>query len=236
MDAISTDTKAVVVDIEGTIASLTFVKEVLFPYAAKKYGAYVAALDMSQQANLQEDLAQSPFYEGQPLGSEEFIVAALAEFTAKDYKDTTLKSIQGEIWREGYRSGQLKAPLYDDAKAFFDRCCRSQLPLYSYSSGSVAAQELFYQFNDHGDLRPYFEGYFDTTLGDKKVQASYTALCAAISRKPEEVVFYSDHSGEIAAAQAAGLVARLVQRGRCEGHSGGDSVAGSIADFTAQLL
>lgn len=223
---------AVVVDIEGTIASISFVKDVLFPYAAAHLERYIEGLDMSQQANIQYELAESPFYQGEDLGSEAMMAAVLKDWIAKDYKDTTLKDIQGQIWRDGYEQGQLKAPLYSDAKAFFGRCREQQLPLYSYSSGSVAAQQLFYQYNEHGDLRPYFAGYFDTTLGDKKKPASYAALCEAIAAKPAEVVFYSDSTAEIAAASQAGVQGRLVCRLES---AGGTPEAGALLDFTGEL-
>lgn len=235
---------AVVVDIEGTIASIHFVKSVLFPYASAQYQPYIAGLDMSQQANIQLALGQSPFYQGEELGSDDAIAALLKDWTAKDFKDTTLKEIQGQIWQQGYVAGELKAPLYGDAEPFFKRCQARGLPLYSYSSGSVNAQKLFYRYNEAGDLQPYFAGYFDTTIGPKKEPASYTALAEAIGHEGTGLVFYSDHPEEVAAAAAAGWIAQLVCRPgevSLEGHSEASSEAPSrakaaIADFSGELV
>lgn len=222
---------AVIVDIEGTIAPISFVKEVLFPYASAQYPKYIASLDMSQQANIQQALASSAFYRGEELGNDEYIAKVLAEWTAKDFKDTTLKEIQGQIWRQGYEAGQLKAPLYDDAGALFERCRKLGLPLYSYSSGSKGAQLLFYQYNEAGDLRPFFEGYFDTTIGPKKEPSSYLAISAAISHEPAGIAFYSDSAEEIAAATEAGFRAQLVDR---DGEKSPKNEA--VADLSAELV
>lgn len=232
---------AVIVDIEGTIASIHFVKARLFPYAAERYQAYFAGLDMSQQANIQEALFDSPFFTGEELGSAEGVAAVLREWTAKDYKDTTLKDIQGQIWRQGYEAGELKAPLYADAMALFQRCRDGGLPLYSYSSGSVAAQKLFYQYNEAGDLRPYFSGYFDTTIGGKKDASSYQAIAAAIGLEPATIAFYSDSPAEISAAAKAGWQARLVSREPDGGpltDSSGPAPLGVpvIASFSGELV
>lgn len=221
---------AVIVDIEGTIAPIQFVKEVLFPFAAAQYPRHIASLDMSQQANIQNALAHSPFYQGEELGNDDYIVKVLKDWTAKDYKDTTLKEIQGQIWGQGYEAGQLKAPLYPDAKALFERCRERNLPLYSYSSGSKEAQLLFYQYNEAGDLRPYFADYFDTTIGPKKEPNSYLAISAAIGHEPAGIAFYSDSPSEIAAAAEAGFRAQLVDR---DGENSAKNEA--VADLNGEL-
>lgn len=206
---------AVVVDIEGTIASIRFVKDVLFPFAAARFLESLEALaaeDKNQLSQIQDTLGASPFYEGESMSSAEEIAAILQDWSSKDYKDTTLKQLQGAIWRQGYESGALKAPLYNDVLPFLERCRMGEVPVYSYSSGSIEAQQLFYRYNERGDVRPFFSGYFDTTLGPKKDAQSYRQLAEQIDWDVEGIVFYSDSEAEVSAARAAELQAIRVIR------------------------
>lgn len=212
---ISPPPSAVVVDIEGTIASIRFVKDVLFPFAAARFRESlegVAARDKDELTQIQEALRASPFYTGEAIGSVGQMAALLQDWSAKDHKDTTLKQLQGAIWRQGYEAGALKAPLYSDVLPFLERCRAGEIPVYSYSSGSVEAQQLFYRYNEQGDVRPFFGGYFDTTLGPKKEPQSYRRLADTVDCAAEGIVFYSDSEAEVSAARAAELQAIRVIR------------------------
>lgn len=50
------------------------------------------------------------------------------------------------------------------------------IPVFIYSSGSIEAQKLLFQFTERGDLLPYLKGHFDTTIGMKVNTESYTAI------------------------------------------------------------
>jgi len=69
----------------------------------------------------------------------------------------------------------------------------------------VAAQKLFFQYSEAGDLTPLFGGYFDTETGPKREQASYEKIAAAIGEQPEHLLFLSDIVEELDAAKAAGF-------------------------------
>lgn len=226
---------AVVVDIEGTIASIRFVKDVLFPFAAARFlEAIEAAKDRNELTQIQDALSASPFYKGEPMSSTRDIAAILQGWSSKDYKDTTLKQLQGAIWRQGYESGALKAPLYSDVLPFFERCRVGEIPVYSYSSGSIEAQQLFYRYNEQGDVRPFFGGYFDTTLGPKKEPQSYRQLAEKIDCAAEGIVFYSDSEAEVSAAREAGLQAiRVIREEDRDGSSLPEE--GYITTFADQL-
>ena len=85
--------------------------------------------------------------------------------------------------------------------------------LYVYSSGSVQAQRLVFGYTPFGDLTPLFSGFFDTRVGSKLEQASYRVIAAAIDTEPGEILFLSDHVGELDAAQSAGLRTAALDRG-----------------------
>ena len=45
-----------------------------------------------------------------------------------------------------------------------------------YSSGSVAAQKLLFQYSDAGNLDVLFDANFDTTVGHKREKESYLEI------------------------------------------------------------
>jgi enolase-phosphatase E1 len=76
----------------------------------------------------------------------------------------------------------------------------------------VAAQKLLFGHTPFGDMTSLFSGFFDTTVGGKLDPRSYEAIARAIDCPPEEIVFLSDHRGELDAARAAGLSTVWVER------------------------
>ena len=123
-----------------------------------------------------------------------------------------MKALQGMIWKAGYQSGAYTAHLYPDTAPALRRWHDAGLPLYVYSSGSIAAQKLFFGYSDAGDLTPLFSGYFDTTTGMKQEVESYRKIAAAISLPASEIVFLSDIEGELNAAREAGFQTVLLDR------------------------
>jgi enolase-phosphatase E1 len=136
----------------------------------------------------------------------------LLEWHDADRKIAPLKSLQGLIWAEGYAEGALQGHVYADAVHGLKRWHARGIPLYVYSSGSVAAQKLIFGHTAFGDLTLLFSGYFDTAIGGKKDAASYAAIAGAISAPPAEILFLSDVEAELAAAASAGLAVTLLAR------------------------
>ena len=81
-----------------------------------------------------------------------------------------------------------------------------------YSSGSIAAQKLFFAHSDAGNLTRFFQGYFDTTTGPKREADSYAAIARAIGLLPSEILFLSDILAELDAARTAGMRTTLIAR------------------------
>ena len=120
-------TRAVLTDIEGTTSSISFVADVLFPYARERLADYVAAHPAETAPILAEVRAIEP---GDP-------VATLIRWIDEDRKITPLKTLQGMIWEGGYRSGAFATHFYADAVEGLRRWHAAGLGLYVYSSGSV---------------------------------------------------------------------------------------------------
>lgn len=202
--------KAILTDIEGTTSSLSFVKEVLFPYSRQRMADFLRA--HGQDPEVRAQLEEVRRLAGQDLPSNQ-LAEVLVRWIDEDRKITPLKALQGMIWEEGYRRGELRGHLYEDAarrlQAWHDRGIR----LYVFSSGSVLAQRLLFGHTEHGDLTPLFSGYFDTTVGNKRDPESYRRIAAAIGLPPAEILFLSDVREELDAAAAAGMQTLQLVRG-----------------------
>ena len=201
---------AIVTDIEGTTSSIDFVKSVLFPYAERALSAYVRGhLD---EADVATALDQTASEGGIARSDINALIAQLLDWSRADRKITPLKALQGAIWRRGYERGDYRAHIYTDAADQLRQWHGAGIPLYIYSSGSIAAQQLFFRYSEAGDLTALFSGHFDTTTGPKRDASSYRNIAAAIAREPQRLLFLSDVVEELDAAYAAGFQTCWLQR------------------------
>lgn len=188
--------RSVITDIEGTTTPISFVHRVLFPYARERLHDYLAAHpEHPSLINVPEPKLDT-----------------LISWMDRDEKITALKSIQGEIWKEGYKSGRLIGEVYADVPPVLKSWSEAGIRLFVYSSGSIDAQRLLFGHTLKGDLTPRFEAFFDTTIGAKKESCSYKNIIRTINCLPNEVLFLSDVEVELDAAVVAGLsVCHLVR-------------------------
>jgi len=209
--------EAILLDIEGTTTPISFVYEVLFPYAEARLDLYcqkaagVPALDDAIDELRREYTAEMEirgdalpeFGDGAPYAR------LLME---EDRKSTGLKLLQGLIWEEGYRTGELKSEVFPDVPPALERWKEADIRLRVYSSGSVLAQKLLFAHTQYGDLVPFFEGFHDTHTGPKKEVSSYSAIAGAFGLAPERVLFLSDNLDELNAARWAGMPTGFLAR------------------------
>ena len=202
--------RIILTDIEGTTSSISFVKNVLFPYARAALPGFVAAHGQQPAVRRWLDAVATEIAAG--TCDDAVIVETLQGWIDADRKHTALKALQGMIWEAGYRSGAYTAHLYPEVADVLRRWHAAGLPLYVYSSGSVAAQKLFFGFSDAGDLGALFAGHFDTEIGGKREADSYRRITAALGAAPAQILFLSDVVQELDAAREAGLDTVLLDR------------------------
>jgi enolase-phosphatase E1 len=212
-------------DIEGTTSSVEFVYETLFPYASAHVESYLR--EHFAEAELQklietlraehtvEAATNAELDEWRGGTSEEEITSAaryVRRLIALDRKVTSLKRLQGKIWEEGFRSGELLGDVYEDVPRAFARWTAEGKRIAIFSSGSVPAQRLLFGHSKAGDLSKYIEVYFDTTTGAKREAASYGKIAKALGVRTESVLFVSDVAPELDAARDAGMGTALMVR------------------------
>ena len=195
--------RAILTDIEGTTSSLSFVKDVLFPYARERMAEFVRA-HVAEPA-VRRELEEVRRISGKSLNESE-VIEQLIRWIDEDKKITPLKSLQGMIWQDGYKKSDFKGHIYEDAVRHLKKWKQAGIPLYVFSSGSVQAQKLLFAHTEYGDLTPLFSGYFDTAIGNKREANSYRKIAAAIgTTAPGDILFLSDIKEELDAAHAAGM-------------------------------
>ena len=199
---------AIVTDIEGTTSSIAFVKDVLFPYARARLGEFIA----DRRDDVAPILDEVRRLQGDDAMSSTQLVALMERWMDEDRKIAPLKALQGMIWADGFASGELTGHIYADAAAALRAWRDLGIPLYVYSSGSIEAQQLIFRHTAFGDLTPLFSGYFDTRIGGKLEPASYQRIASEIGVTAKEILFLSDHIGEIDAAAHSGWRTQLVDR------------------------
>jgi enolase-phosphatase E1 len=209
--------RAIVTDIEGTTTSISFVTEVLFPYARAHMAEFVRA--HADDANVQALLGEVSTLSGQSL-DEGQAIDQLIRWMDEDRKIGPLKALQGLIWEAGYQSGAFQGHIYPDAVDRLRQWKEAGLALYVYSSGSTHAQQLLFGHTGYGDLTPLFSGFFDTRVGAKQEADSYRAIAGHIACPPGEILFLSDIAAELDAARLVGFNTCQLLR---EGASGAES-------------
>jgi enolase-phosphatase E1 len=215
----------ILLDIEGTTTPVDFVYQTLFPYARKRLPDYLAQNFSSAEmrpviAQLREENTQDIANNlTPPVLSDQSPEAQLATVTDYlywlmdiDRKSTPLKTLQGEIWQQGYETGELLSEVFADVPEAILKWKSQGKTLAIFSSGSVLAQKLLFANTIAGDLTKYLSAYFDTNIGAKREAESYQRIAKALEHSPQEVIFFSDVVAELDAARVAGMQTVLCLR------------------------
>jgi enolase-phosphatase E1 len=210
---LTAETQVVLLDIEGTTTPVSFVYDVLFPFARARIRESIDTRDAAALYDefRQESASVLPDWQG---ASTDLTSASIyAEWLmGQDRKSTALKELQGRIWERGYSDGQLTGVVYDDVPVVMHLWRTAGIRIGIFSSGSVLAQKLIFAHTQHGDLTNLITAYFDTTTGAKQEPASYRKIAHKMGVECANVTFFSDAEAEIAAASEAGMTAVLVVR------------------------
>lgn len=217
--------RTILLDIEGTTTPLDFVHNVLFPYARSHVRQFLdqhissesvrsdmTALQQENVADARAGLSPPALCNDPPQSSLGPLVEYIAWLIDRDRKSPPLKSLQGKIWEDGYKSGELRSPVFVDVPRAFERWQKQKKNIAIFSSGSVLAQRLLFAHTVSGDLTSYISGYFDTATGSKTEAHSYQTIARTLQRMPSKILFISDVTAELDAATAAGFQVLLCQR------------------------
>jgi methylthioribulose 1-phosphate dehydratase / enolase-phosphatase E1 len=209
--------KYILLDIEGCTTSISFVKDVLFPYAREHMKEYTETLAKGNLEKYKElfDALYGEGIKGKRDGNIDPYAFTGIEQVAlylmdQDRKSAPLKELQGVIWEEGYKNGTIQGHVYADIPVAFQWFQQHNISMGIYSSGSIQAQKLLFRNTKYGNLLSYIHNHFDiTTSGSKMESTSYKNIARALQIPIEQICFVSDSIPELIAAKAAGMVATI---------------------------
>ena len=219
-------------DIEGTTSSISFVKDVLFPYFLLNID------DINKLSNIKEVkyafgqvLRIVKREENRDITTSEDVILQLKKWCGQDLKITPLKTLQGILWQKGYQNGELLGHVYDDVPEMLENWNFLGKKMGIFSSGSVNAQKLLFSHSVKGNLSTYFSNYFDTNIGSKRDSDTYSLITKKLALPQNRILFLSDVIEELAAADKAGMKTIQITR---EGNL--QAWPQSVSDFSEIIL
>ena len=226
------DCDYILMDIEGTTSSISFVKDVLFPYFLSNID------DINKLSNIKEVkyafgqvLRLVKQDENRDITTSEEVIFQLKKWCQQDLKITPLKTLQGILWQKGYQNGELLGHVYDDVSVMLENWNFLGKKMGIFSSGSVNAQKLLFSHSVKGNLSTYFSNYFDTNIGSKRDSDTYSLITKQLALPSNRILFLSDVIEELAAADMAGMKTIQITR---EGNL--QSWPQSVSDFSEIIL
>jgi enolase-phosphatase E1 len=217
--------QAILLDIEGTTTPIDFVFRTLFPFARQRLEKFllehgsapgiredVDALRTQHRADAAEQFNPPRWVDDSPGAELASAAAYCAWLIDRDSKCSALKSLQGKIWQEGYRTGDLCGEVYPDVPLAMARWTRQGKIIGIFSSGSILAQKLLFGSTAAGDLTGFIRAYFDTTTGPKNAPGTYLRIAETLAIEAPNILFISDVAKELDAARDAGMQTALCVR------------------------
>jgi enolase-phosphatase E1 len=195
----------ILTDIEGTTTEVSFVYDILFPYFRAHMDQWKTVDSDPMNQVLEQTRVLVRDEQSINLTSKEALFEQLRQWSNEDRKVTPLKTFQGMVWEQGFKSGAIKGHVYTDVKPALEQWTSMGIKLAIFSSGSIAAQKQLFGFSIEGDLTPYFSAFFDTTTGMKRDEQTYQLIVEQLQAPANCVLFLSDIHQELEAAYAAGL-------------------------------
>lgn len=213
----NSEIKQFIFDIEGTTSPISFVHDILFPYSKNNLLNFLKENKISNSifSNLKEENEKDVklnLYSIPLENSVNSLFSYLEFLISIDRKNSGLKEIQGEIWKHGYETGELKSQIFPDTLDFFQFIQSQNKKINIYSSGSILAQKLIFKYSNLGDLSSYISNYFDTGVGHKRDFNSYLKISEMLNCNPNEIIFFTDVQEEADSALSIGIKSYILLR------------------------
>jgi enolase-phosphatase E1 len=193
---------AIVIDIEGTTSPTSSVRQGLYDYTRGHLARWLADNTGGVADSV---IAETRALAGRPEAGVAEVAEILCDWLNSDVKAEPLKTAQGWICAEGFRSGALHGEFFDDVPTALKAWHAAGASLHIFSSGSIRNQQDWFAFARGGELASLIGGWFDlTTAGVKTESSSYRTISGAIGTVADHILFLSDHPDELDAASAAG--------------------------------
>ena len=126
-----------------------------FPAALESLPSYVAKHWSAEKGDFADAKQRFPL---ETHISQEIFVSYCKQLNSQNSKFPPWKTLQGILWRQLYKEGNIKAPLYDDVLPALRALRAAKVGIYIYSSGSIEAQKLLFGHTNHGNIKKLIDG------------------------------------------------------------------------------
>ncbi|MFK7856781.1 MAG: acireductone synthase [Granulosicoccus sp.] len=203
--------QVILLDIEGTTSSTSYVREHLYPYGLSRFFDYLNERRDSDEVH--QVLAEIREIIEEPSAELERCVWWLKHWVETDQKITPLKTIQGWIFPDGFARGELTSHFYPDVIPVLRQWHSLGYAMSIFSSGAAPTQKAWFGASPEGDLRPMIRNHFDTVnIGPKKEASSFRTIALKLNVEPHQILFLSDLVVELDCAREAGYQTIGVRR------------------------
>ncbi|MGA7055492.1 MAG: acireductone synthase [Mycobacterium sp.] len=193
---------AIVIDIEGTTSPTSSVREGLYGYTRQHLKQWLVDNPGGAADSV---ISGTRELAGRPTADTAEIGEILCGWLNSDVKAEPLKTAQGLISAQGFRSGALHGEFFGDVRPALAAWHDLGISLHVFSSGSVRNQQDWFSFARGGEMAALISHWFDLTVaGPKRDGASYDTIAEGIGRSAEQILFLSDNPDELDAAVSAG--------------------------------
>lgn len=217
--------KAIVLDIEGTTTSASYYPSAVAPYIRNNVENYLKThwneehvqsivRDLRLQALHNPDMPKILDARQAALHDVQRSVLQHIEFLFRTGTTTiALLYFQMYVWLDGQMKGLLKTHIFKDvAEMMYRWKMDDRIAIYIYSSARADVQMLMFACTEYGSLLHLIDGHFDSKIGAKISNETYSKIAQAIQQQPQSIVFFTDDAKEARSAKNAGFKVMLVKR------------------------
>lgn len=217
--------RVLLLDIEGTISPLDFFSQTLVPFARRRLEGFLSlrgrelavrddmdGLRGQHGADVAANLEPPAWLAAPPDPTLSSALRYINWLMDRDTRCAALKSLQGKIWRDAFKMGELRGQVYPDVPPALARWMQSGMLICIFSSVSVIAQRLLFSTATAGNLTGFIHANFDLTMGAKDDSQSYARIAGSLTLPPRQILFISAVNEELDAASHTGMHTALCLR------------------------
>jgi enolase-phosphatase E1 len=226
--------RVLLLDIEGTTTPVDFFSQTLLPFARRRLEEFLSlrgkelavrddvdGLRIQHAADIAANLNPPAWLAGSSDANLSSVLTYVNWSMDRDSKCPALKSLQGKIWRDGFKMGELRGEVYPDVRPAFTRWSQNGTLICIFSSVSVIAQRLLFSTATAGNLTGFIHANFDSAMGGRNDSQSYLRIAGSLTLPPRQILFISAVVEELDVALHAGMHSVLCLRTQVSEKSAG---------------
>jgi enolase-phosphatase E1 len=214
--------RGIVVDLEGTLISRSYVADVLWPFAKRNLAGYLRGHWFDSAVDrIRDDIARhagaasfAAWTRLDTRSAEAFVKLfdEVVRLYALPVRPRPLVELVSLVWCEGYRNSSLSTYVYPDVTAALGVWTLAGRDVRTFSSVLVSGQCAMLAKTEQGNLLGHFRDHYDGELGPKAAPGSFYAISDEMRLQPTSILYVSDDPPELDGARIAGYATAFIAR------------------------